>query len=295
MIIICPSCGKRYKVADDSLGKGRKVRCANCSHRWFAAPPPEDDVEIPDSTDGIDDPGLSARAAAPHQVAHETNDTDDVTADQDARSKRDEFADPQADAEDEGRKARGRRESFSSSPLAAGMDAAHDDEQSANKKAFDRSAAKKKVNSKTASGVGLFGWLLVAIVLIGLAGLVIGRNEVVAMFPKTADYYRMVGMPVTVDIGLEIREMVSMRDNSGSQPTIVISGEIHNVTTDERDVPAIRVALLDDSRQEIEFGLFDPPQSKLTAGGMVKFEARLIDPPEAARNYSVTFDSSTNS
>jgi predicted Zn finger-like uncharacterized protein len=38
MILTCPSCTTRYFVDDASLGGGRSVRCAACSHTWFAQP-----------------------------------------------------------------------------------------------------------------------------------------------------------------------------------------------------------------------------------------------------------------
>lgn len=40
MILTCTSCSKRYLVDPRALGAaGRNVRCANCGHTWFQAPP----------------------------------------------------------------------------------------------------------------------------------------------------------------------------------------------------------------------------------------------------------------
>jgi len=50
MIITCPECNARYRLADDAIPSGgRSLRCASCAHRWFeagaerapAASPPE--------------------------------------------------------------------------------------------------------------------------------------------------------------------------------------------------------------------------------------------------------------
>lgn len=39
MILTCPSCNTRYFAEDDAVGeKGRRVRCAACSHVWFMDP-----------------------------------------------------------------------------------------------------------------------------------------------------------------------------------------------------------------------------------------------------------------
>jgi len=43
MIVSCPECGARYRLADDAIPPdGRAMRCASCKHRWFElGPEPE--------------------------------------------------------------------------------------------------------------------------------------------------------------------------------------------------------------------------------------------------------------
>lgn len=67
MILTCPNCSSRYHVdAAAFQKKARKVRCANCSHRWKAEPP----VDEPQSADlelappAVATPKEQVRAAA---------------------------------------------------------------------------------------------------------------------------------------------------------------------------------------------------------------------------------------
>lgn len=39
MLIVCPSCASTYSLTEEQLGRGRTLRCAQCRHTWFAAPP----------------------------------------------------------------------------------------------------------------------------------------------------------------------------------------------------------------------------------------------------------------
>lgn len=40
MILVCPSCIARYRVAVEALGAtGRRVRCSRCGYVWHAEPP----------------------------------------------------------------------------------------------------------------------------------------------------------------------------------------------------------------------------------------------------------------
>jgi hypothetical protein len=130
---------------------------------------------------------------------------------------------------------------------------------------------------------------LLALVVLLAAALVVGRNEVVASFPQAASVYRSLGLPVTVPIGLEFRDVTSTRLEEGGVAVLVIEGTIANVTAQDRTVPRVRVALLDDSRRELEHELVAADQRVLDADGATRFVARLVNPPAQASNFSVTF------
>lgn len=150
-------------------------------------------------------------------------------------------------------------------------------------------AAVATARSRPPSTVSTVGWLLLLLIALLLAGLVLGRNEIAAALPGTAAIYTRLGLPVTLPLALEFRNLVARREVENGSVVLVVEGEIHNLADADRLVPPIRLSLVDRSGRELDFGLFDPPLSVLPPGGMTPFEARLLDPPEGAGSFVVTF------
>jgi len=132
-------------------------------------------------------------------------------------------------------------------------------------------------------------WLIVLFIVLVIAGLLVGRNEIVAAFPETAPYYQKLGLPITEELGLEFRHLDSERVQQDGVPLLVVEGEIHNLAGFARAVPPVRVSLLDGDREVVEERLFEVAQGQLEDGGMARFEARFEAPPEAARHFRVSF------
>lgn len=139
-----------------------------------------------------------------------------------------------------------------------------------------------------ARGIGLAAWPLLALVVLALAAAILGRDQIVAMAPGLIPYYRMAGLPLTIESGLEISDLASTRTVEDGKAVLVVSGEIHNVSGSDRQLPPVRVALLDADRNEIDSGLFDVQRRVLPPGGMTRFEARLVEPPPNAKSFRVT-------
>ena len=53
MIVSCPECGARYRLADTAIpADGRAMRCASCKHRWFElGPEPVEIIKLRDIAD----------------------------------------------------------------------------------------------------------------------------------------------------------------------------------------------------------------------------------------------------
>ncbi len=152
---------------------------------------------------------------------------------------------------------------------------------------------RQKASSSTGATVG---WLGVLLLLLILTGLVLGRNEVVALVPEAGPIYQRMGLPVTREIGLDLRGVVSepldAADSgaAGARATVRITGDVVNVSGAERTIPPVRIALLDAARDEVAVHLFELPQQTLADGASTRFEFLIEDPPKAATNFSVDFD-----
>jgi len=136
----------------------------------------------------------------------------------------------------------------------------------------------------------LVGWLIGVLVLLVVASAVIGRNEIVAGFPASATLYQKLGLPVTLQLGLQFEGVVSRRLEEGGIAVLVVEGAVVNLTDQPRPVPPIRVTLLDGGGRRLQQELFQAEDTQLDGGGRTTFSGRLVNPAEQARNFSVTFD-----
>jgi len=128
--------------------------------------------------------------------------------------------------------------------------------------------------------------LLVLFALAILAGVVVARGAVVAIWPPAARLYALAGLPVEPPgAGLKIEKLAPARTPDG----LVIEGEIVNTRKTERDIPRLRIALRDAAEKEVQFKVVDPPKPRLPPGAVAHFKTPFEHPDEAATGVVVTF------
>ena len=131
-------------------------------------------------------------------------------------------------------------------------------------------------------------WLVLTVLfaLAILAGIVVARGAVVAMWPPAAHFYALAGLgrepPGT---GLKIEKLAPARTSDG----LVIEGEIANNGKRIRDVPRLRVALRDAADKEVQSKIVDPPEPRLAPGAVAHFKTPFEHPDDAATDVVVTF------
>jgi predicted Zn finger-like uncharacterized protein len=160
-------------------------------------------------------------------------------------------------------------------------------------RAPEKVAARPVPQAETTTNRGSFslvGWLAAILVVLVLASVIIGRNEIVAGFPASASIYQKLGLPVTVQLGLQFENVTSKRQDERGISILVVEGEVVNLSDQPRTVPPIRITLLDDGGRQLQHELFEVERPELAAGGKTRFSGRVVNPTEQARNFSIAFD-----
>jgi predicted Zn finger-like uncharacterized protein len=134
------------------------------------------------------------------------------------------------------------------------------------------------------SGLGWFVFLLLVAGVI--AGAVIERDLVAALWPPAARLYELVHLKIEpLGAGLDIANVGSTRNADG----LIVEGDITNRVAVPRDVPHLRVALRDGSQKEITFKIIPPPRERLLPGETAHFVAAFLPASDAAVGVVVTF------
>ena len=140
--------------------------------------------------------------------------------------------------------------------------------------------------------IGLAAWgSTVAAVLVIVAVAVLGRAEIVARWPSLNGIYEEVGLPAeAVGAGLELREVNSAIVTSGGKLSLVVAGEVANISSISRGIPPLTIRLRDGTNNVIATWKIFPRPGKLPPGETMPFQTSMASPPAGASSAVVTFE-----
>jgi len=252
MDLSCPSCDSTFRIDPDQIGpSGRQVRCGGCGHEWTQPQISEDEAPVSE-----DEAPAQAAAEVPDEIAEQG--PDEIPAEPETQA-------PPADAE----------------PPSDQMPA--DPPCAARRRGAKPGAAPPSRSSGRRIAAG---WLVFFIVIGALAaGAYFGKARIVAAVPAAAELYRLAGMPVEppVGLGLELRDVKSVRRLIDGQRVVVIQGTIANVSDSPRDVPRLRASVTDPTGVEVDQWDFSANISNLAPGGETQFETSTRNAPREGR------------
>lgn len=284
MILTCPKCATRYLVDPAKIGRaGRDVRCARCSHEWWAEPPAESqaapeiapsppaappavDSAVEAAIDAAVAPAVEPAVAATPAIAAETQTPAEAAAVA-PRAELRAIDPPLSPAEDVSFQEVGRREQI-------------------------RSNLPALVKPKRRIG----GVILLAVVVLALAifnGLVLARETLLAAWPPIAQVYALIGMapPQPSTHALLLHDVRTNRTTENGVPVLIVTGLVRSTADTRMTIPPIQLILRGADGEELANWLASAAAEAIGAGGEVNFSARLENPPEGMRNLEARIGS----
>ncbi|HEX3500968.1 MAG TPA: DUF3426 domain-containing protein [Stellaceae bacterium] len=134
----------------------------------------------------------------------------------------------------------------------------------------------------------VWGVLVIVILAAVIAGIA-AREQLVALWPPATRLYTMVGLPVQPPgIGLELRKTTPAFTTENGVRTLVVEGEVANVSQIARNVPTLKVVLRDRDGGELQALHFDVAEQRLLPGASIPFRTSIPQPNPAATSVLVT-------
>ncbi|HEY5210018.1 MAG TPA: DUF3426 domain-containing protein [Stellaceae bacterium] len=140
-----------------------------------------------------------------------------------------------------------------------------------------------------ARGIGRpLGVTLLIVLVLGV--LYAARADIIDRVPALAPVYGALGL-VSGDprTDLELRGVTSDRQQRDGRATLVIQGEVANISANARRVPSLRITLEDAARHPIKSWTVTATQDRLQPGDAVPFHSSVADPGAATVGASVSF------
>lgn len=308
MIITCSRCGTRYDVPVDALGTaGRPVRCSHCGHQWTQTPPLGNAVAARLAAVRT---ALPAAKAEHRESAAKSPSPPQLAAVVPATPKPEAALDVEAHGERENETVPGGTDAVlpvtaDTPDQPADVEATPPpspvvevEEAAAAEATEPLPAALREPDTDRQAQPGPGGrhrkrWLVAAavatVLVVCLAGLMLGREQVVAAFPGTSVFYAAIGLDQPPGAGLDIRDVTSARDENKAGEILVVQGVVANPGDVVRTVPMIRIALFDAADGELQAVTVAPDNATLRPGQSIPFTATVEGPDPLARRVKVTF------
>jgi hypothetical protein len=164
---------------------------------------------------------------------------------------------------------------------------------------------KKKSGGQT---VGWVGFLLTIAVIVG--GGYFARHQIVEAWPPAARLFTLIDpsipfpytstmakgdmaepqkAPQPVGTGLKFFDIQTAYEEVDKKQVLVVSGVVRNLSKTDKDVPRIRISLVDANQKEIHFWVVTADKSVLQPGQRANFRTRLVDPPAKLAGLNAKF------
>jgi hypothetical protein len=248
---------------------GRRVRCGDCRHVWRQQAPGAESAPPPAAEPATDPAAEQAAAkAAAEPFAPSAADAAASQAPEPA-----EAGEPEPPAP--------------AVPVAAPEAEAARSGERVSRRAFAKPTRPQREPRRASLAAG---WAVYAVVVIGLAsGFYYGRAPLVAMVPQMTRLYELVGLKDEVfELGLELRDVKSVRRLIDGERVVVIEGLVVNLSGQDRRLPPLSASVTDAQGTEVDRWTFKAESASLAPGASTHFETVAKNPPREG-NLSIDF------
>jgi predicted Zn finger-like uncharacterized protein len=141
-------------------------------------------------------------------------------------------------------------------------------------------------------GSSVVGWLAYAalVLVVIAAGAYLTRAQLVSRWPQLAQYYEMLGIPVEISqaSSFDFHNVTTTRDTENGLPALIIQGEVVNVSNVAKQVPKLKVTLLNSAKHELQSWSFTVSDDRMLPGASVPFRTSIARHNEEATMALVT-------
>jgi predicted Zn finger-like uncharacterized protein len=272
MKLTCPNCAAGFEVRAEALGPtGRKVRCSACGYQWTARAAGPAPVVIAADPEPPRPAEVAAAAAPPPPPEPAFSPLEPPPPEP-----------PPPDPDVELPDIAALREAAILRPSAPPPPHEEEDQPQARVRVPPTRTEVEPPRHRAA----LVGWLLFALVLIGLGVAVVMRAQVMAAFPETREIFRRLGFsPPSPGDGLLINDDVRLswsRNPADGQMLLVVQGSLTNRSGEPREIPQLRGVLSDGQHREVSSWIFSAGPPRIASGETVAFRTEVQPPPGAA-------------
>lgn len=134
--------------------------------------------------------------------------------------------------------------------------------------------------------------LILLLILAGAGwGAIFMRDHVMALVPQSAKIYSRLGLAAVqprYGVGLEIQGVTPRRMSANNQSTLVIDGQIVNLSSSPRLVPLLKATLRDANDKPLTSWTFSASVSTLGPGASTPFHTTYAQPMAEAAGVVVT-------
>ena len=156
--------------------------------------------------------------------------------------------------------------------------------------AFRDKADRKRRKSR------IFGVAMIWGTTLGMLGLAtfaafLFRQPIINNYPQTTEIYKAFGVEASVT-GLVLDAPQTEYILIEGEQRLVVNGMVQNLTKHDKDIPLVRLSILNNNDEEITHWFFQPSPNKVGPRGTVEFATEYPNPPVEAS--SLIYELSTD-